>query len=111
MAALWGKDLTLLIPGLDQWVKDPQLQLGQKCGSDLVLPWLWCRPGNFHTPEVWPWKESKERILPLQRHICVFPPLGLLLIRICPFSVPDALLRWALCCVAENKGVCCPWVI
>ena len=24
------------IPGLDQWVKDPAL--------DLVLLWLWCRP-------------------------------------------------------------------
>ena len=36
-----------LIPGLVQQVKDPALPqaagMGCRCGSDLVLPWLWCR--------------------------------------------------------------------
>ena len=34
------------ILGLTQWVKDPVLLQGgvsHRCGSDLVLPWLWCR--------------------------------------------------------------------
>ena len=36
-----------LIPGLAQWVKDLALPLPvvcRRCGSDLVLLWLWCRP-------------------------------------------------------------------
>ena len=35
------------IPGLAQWVKDlalPRADIGHKCGSDLALLWLWCRP-------------------------------------------------------------------
>ena len=35
-----------LIPGLAQWVKDPvcrKLCVGQGCGSDAVLLWLWCK--------------------------------------------------------------------
>ena len=36
------------IPGLAQWVKDLALLqaagVGQTCGLDPVLPWLWCRP-------------------------------------------------------------------
>ena len=36
------------IPGLAQWVKDPGVVMscgvGHRCGSDLVLPWLWHRP-------------------------------------------------------------------
>ena len=37
---------TQVIPGLDQWVKDPELPwaVGHRCGSDLVLLWLWHRP-------------------------------------------------------------------
>ena len=30
-----------LIPGFAQWVKD--CGVGRRCGSDLALPWLWCR--------------------------------------------------------------------
>ena len=37
-----------LIPGLAQWVKDPGLPVscgvGHRCGSDLMLLWLWRRP-------------------------------------------------------------------
>ena len=34
-----------LIPGPAQWVKNPALlQAARRCGSDPVLPWLWCRP-------------------------------------------------------------------
>ena len=37
-----------LFPGLTQWVKDPALPVscgvGRRCGSDLVLLWLWHRP-------------------------------------------------------------------
>ena len=37
-----------LIPGLAQWVKDNGVAVscgvGCKCGLDLVLLWLWCRP-------------------------------------------------------------------
>ena len=37
-----------LILGLAQWVKDPALPLscgvGRRRGSDLALLWLWCRP-------------------------------------------------------------------
>ena len=46
-------------PGLIQWVKD------------LALLWLWCRlaaaapippePGNFHMPQVWPYKPKKKK--------------------------------------------------
>ena len=37
-----------LITGLAQWVKDPysiaeSCGVGQRCGSDLALLWLWCR--------------------------------------------------------------------
>ena len=36
------------IPGPAQWVKDPRLLtscgVGHRCGSDLVLLWLWGRP-------------------------------------------------------------------
>jgi len=36
------------IPGLTQWVKDLALAMscgvGCRCGSDLALLWLWCRP-------------------------------------------------------------------
>ena len=35
------------IPGLAQWVKDmalPWAVVGHRCGSDLALLWLWCRP-------------------------------------------------------------------
>ena len=36
------------IPGLAQWVQDPVLAaswgLHHRCGSDLILPWQWCRP-------------------------------------------------------------------
>ena len=35
-----------MIPDLNQWVKDPAMScgVGHRCGSDLVLLWLWCRP-------------------------------------------------------------------
>ena len=37
-----------LIPGLAHWVKDLGLPVscgvGRRCGSDLALLWLWCRP-------------------------------------------------------------------
>ena len=37
-----------LIPGLAQWVKDLALPVscgvGRRCGSNLALLWLWCRP-------------------------------------------------------------------
>ena len=36
------------IPGPTQWVREPALPVscgvGQSCGSDLVLVWLWCGP-------------------------------------------------------------------
>ena len=36
------------IPGLGQWVKGSGVAascgVGCRCGSDLVLLWLWCRP-------------------------------------------------------------------
>ena len=36
------------ISGLIHWVKDPAFLkaagVGCRCGSDPVLPWLWCRP-------------------------------------------------------------------
>ena len=36
------------IPGFAQWVKYPTLLqavgVGHRCGSELVLPWLWHRP-------------------------------------------------------------------
>ena len=37
------------IPGLIQWIKDlvgvaESCGLGRRCGSDLVLLWLWLRP-------------------------------------------------------------------
>ena len=33
------------VPGLFQWGKDPAVScgVGRRCGSDLVLLWLWCR--------------------------------------------------------------------
>ena len=34
------------IPGLAQWVKDPAVMscgIGQRCGLDPMLWWLWCR--------------------------------------------------------------------
>ena len=53
------------IPGLIQWVKEPDAVscgVAQRRGLDAVLLWLWCRltaaaatgplPGNFYTPEV-----------------------------------------------------------
>ena len=38
-----------LIPGLAQWFKDAELPqvgvyIGHRCGSDMVLLWLWYRP-------------------------------------------------------------------
>ena len=37
-----------LIPGLPQWVKDPAVAVscgvGRRCGSDPALLWLWRRP-------------------------------------------------------------------
>ena len=40
----------VLIPHLDQWVKDPALlkaaRVGCKCSWDLVLLWLWRRPAT-----------------------------------------------------------------
>ena len=36
------------IPDLAQWVKDPvllQAGIGHRYGLDLVLLWLWCKPG------------------------------------------------------------------
>ena len=37
-----------LIPGLAQWVKGSRIAtscgVGYRCGLDLVLLWLWCRP-------------------------------------------------------------------
>ena len=36
-----------LIPGLDPWVKNSALLfcgVGRRCGLDLTLLWLWCRP-------------------------------------------------------------------
>ena len=36
------------IPSLDQWVKGSGVAvscgISHRCGSDLVLLWLWCRP-------------------------------------------------------------------
>ena len=36
------------IHGLTQWVKDPEVAAsygtGQRCGLNLALLWLWCRP-------------------------------------------------------------------
>ena len=31
------------IPGLAQWVKNPALPVGCRCGLDPALLWLWCR--------------------------------------------------------------------
>ena len=48
------------IPGLAQWVKDlalPQVvcSIGCRCGSDLMLHWLWCRlaAGALIQPLAW----------------------------------------------------------
>ena len=32
------------IPGLAQWVKATSCSIFRRCGLDLVLLWLWCRP-------------------------------------------------------------------
>ena len=34
------------IPGLAQWVMHPDVScgVGHRCGKDLALLWLWCRP-------------------------------------------------------------------
>ena len=41
-------DVSGLIPGLAQWVKEPVLSqvfsVAHRCGSDLVWLWLWPRP-------------------------------------------------------------------
>ena len=38
------------IPDLAQWVKGSGIAVscgvGRRCGSDLALPWLWCRPAS-----------------------------------------------------------------
>ena len=49
-----GKNMTSIyedvcsIPGLSHWVKDlvfaVSCGVGQRCGSDPVLLWLWCKP-------------------------------------------------------------------
>ena len=64
-----------LIPGLAQWVKDPCVatgySVGHRCGSDLALMWLWCRPARMapiqplaqelHMPEEQPLKKRKKK--------------------------------------------------
>ena len=38
------------VPDLAQWVKGSGIAVscgvGRRCGSDLALPWLWCRPAS-----------------------------------------------------------------
>ena len=76
--AQWVKNPTSIhedsdsIPGLTRWVKGSHsvaanCGVGQRCGSDLELIWLWCRLAaaaliqplaqellNFHMLQVWP---------------------------------------------------------
>ena len=63
-----------LIPGLAQWVKWSSIamncRIGHRCGSDLTLLWLWCRPsatapiaslaGNLHMPHRCGLKKTKK---------------------------------------------------
>lgn len=46
-----------LSPDLAQWDKDPALpQVGCRCGSDLVLLWLWCQPAAAALIQPLAWK-------------------------------------------------------
>ena len=44
------------IPGLAQWVKDPALIQGHRCGSDPALLWLWYRPAAAASVEHLSWE-------------------------------------------------------
>ena len=70
-------ELACLFPGLVQWVTDLALpwavvqdadvaQILLCCGFSVgwqLQLWFNSKPGNFHVPQMWPWKKKKKRVI------------------------------------------------
>ena len=60
-----------LIPGLIWWIKDPALlqamAVGQRCGLDLALLWLRCRPASAAPTGALAWELAYTTGMALKR--------------------------------------------
>ena len=74
--AQWVKNPTSIhenacsIPGLAQWVTGLALLwavVGHRCGSDLVLLWLWCRPAAATLIQPLAWELPHAMVQPLKK--------------------------------------------
>ena len=68
------------IPGLTQWVKGSGVAMscgvGDRCGSDLVVLWLWCNPlaAALIRPLAWDRPYAEGAALKRKKKVCQPPP-------------------------------------
>ena len=111
------------IPSITQWVKDLALPcmcgVGCRCGSDLALLWLWCRPEVAAPIKPLAWeppyamgatleKDKRKKILP-PADFSLTPAVGPGLVSD-PYHWPGCFSLSGSVSSAVSGGVCCPLV-